>query len=476
MLVKTPVCFIWHNHCLNFYRFGEKSVRRSGIGRTRDNQAMRKIEKQTKISVNVDRRRLLQGAGSVALVSALSSTFPSGVFAQSSGPEIKATKLGYIALTDACPLIIAKEKGFYAKHGMPDVDVVKQASWPATRDNLALGSSGNGIDGAHILSTMPYLMEAGKITQNNQPVHMAMLARCHIDGQSISVSNEFKEPRIGVDASPLKAAIARRKSAGKDFIGAHTFPMGTHDLWIRYWLAAAGIDPDTDMKLIPVPPPQMVANMKVGNMDVFCVAEPWHGQLVNQGIGYTALTCDEIWPLHPDKSFAMRAEWVEKYPRATRALLMALMEAQMWCDAPANKRELAEIVGKRQWLNAPVQDIAGRLAGDFDFGHGKIVKNDSQIMKYWRNNASFPWQSHDHYMLTEIVRWGRLDPAFDIKAVIGKVSRTDLWRDAAKTLGVPASEIPQSESRGVETFFDGKTFDPANPSAYLKSLAIKRVA
>jgi nitrate/nitrite transport system substrate-binding protein len=421
------------------------------------------------------RRTLLKTAAVSSLLGAAKLAFPSGVFAQGAGPEVATAKLGFIALTDACPLIVAKDKGFFAKHGMTGVDVIKQASWPATRDNLVLGGAGNGIDGAHLLSTIPYLMANGKITQGNVPVPMAMLARLHIDGQSISVSNEFKDPRIGLDSSPLKAAIAAKKSKGKDFTGAHTFPMGTHDLWIRYWLAAGGIDPDTDMRLIPVPPPQMVANMKVGNMDVFCVAEPWHGQLVNQNIGYTALTCDELWPLHPDKSFAMRGDWVEKYPRATNAILMAIFEAQIWCDKAENKAELAEIVGKRQWINAPVPDILGRLRGEFDFGHGKTVKNDSQMMKYWRNNASFPWQSHDAYMLTEIMRWGKLESNTDVKGLIAKVSRTDLWREAAKGLGVSSTEIPALDSRGVETFFDGIKFDPNDPMSYLNSLKIKRI-
>jgi len=423
----------------------------------------------------ITRRKLLKSAaGTAALLGVVQAQFPFGAFAQGAGPEVKGTKLGFIALTDACALIIAKEKGFFAKHGMPDIEVLKQASWPATRDNIVLGSANNGIDGAHVLTPIPYLMAAGKITQNNVPVAMAMLARTHIDGQSISVSNEFKEPRIGLDASPLKAAIAAKKAKGKDFTGAHTFPGGTHDLWIRYWLAAGGIDPDNDMKLIPVPPPQMVANMKVGNMDVFCVAEPWHGQLVNQNIGYTAITCDEIWPLHPDKSFAMRADWVEKHPNATRAILMGLFEAQQWCDRMENKQELAEITSKRQWFNCPVADIVGRLRGEFDFGHGKKVTNTKQIMKFWRDNASFAWPSHDAYMLYENIRWGKLDPTTDVKGLIAKVSRVDLWRDAAKALGVPADQIPSSNSRGKETFFDGKVFDPENPAAYFKSLAIKR--
>ena len=424
--------------------------------------------------LSLSRRRLVQTTGAAALVCAARAAFPAGAFAQGAGPEVKGTKLGFIALMDAAPLIIAKEKGFFAKHGMPDIDVQKQASWPATRDNLTLGSARNGIDGAHVLSTIPYLMSLGKITQNSIPIPMAMLARTHVDGQSISVSNEFKEPRVGLDASVLKTAIAARKAKGKDFTGAHTFPGGTHDLWIRYWLAAGGIDPDNDMKLIPVPPPQMVANMKVGSMDVFCVAEPWHAQLVNQGIGYTALTCDEIWPLHPDKSFSMRADWVDKNPRATRAILMALFEAQQWCDRMENKEELASIVSKRQWINCPVPDILGRIRGEFDLGHGKKTTNTTQIMKFWRNHASFPWPSHDAFMLYENIRWGKLDPATDVRALVAQVSRVDAWREAAKALGVPANEIPAGSSRGPEKFFDGKIFNPADPGAYLKSLAIKR--
>ena len=424
---------------------------------------------------HVARRQFLEGSAAAMLLSAVHSAFPSGAFAEASGPELKGTRIGFIALTDASALVIAAEKRLFAKHGMPDVEVVKQASWPATRDNLALGVENNGIAGAHMLSTIPYQMTTGKITQNAIPVALFLLARTHIDGQSISVSNAFKDLKIRLDTAPLKAAIAAKRAKGKDFVGAHTFPGGTHDLWIRYWLAAGGIDPDNDMKLIPVPPPQMVANMKVGNMDTFCVSEPWHGQLVNQNIGYTAVTTDEIWPLHPDKSFAMRADWVDKHPKATRALLMAIMEAQQWCDRMENKEELAELSGKRQWFNAPVADIVGRLRGEFDFGLGRKVTSPSQIMKFWSHHASYPWPTHDMLMMVESIRWGRLDPATDVRSLVAKVNREDLWRDAARTLGVPASDIPAHPSRGPETFFDGKVFDPENPAAYLKSLSIKRI-
>ena len=426
--------------------------------------------------MTISRRDILKVGGTVALFSAIKTAFPAGVRADPAGPEVSKAVLGYIALTDAAPLVIAKEKGFFAKHGMPDVEVAKQASWGALRDNLGLGSAANGIDGAHILTPMPYLITIGKVTQNNQPLPMYVLARLNLDGQAISVANAYADLKLKASAEPLRQVLAAKRAKGEEAKAAMTFPGGTHDLWIRYWLAAGGIDPDKDIQTIVVPPPQMVANMKVGTMDVFCVGEPWNAQLVNQNIGYTAVNTGEIWTRHPEKSFAMRADWVDQHPRAAKALLMAVMEAQQWCDKMENRPELCEIVGRRARFNVPVADIQPRLMGDYNYGLGREVKNSPHLMKFWRDFASYPFQSHELWFLTENIRWGKLDPKLDAKALIGKVNREDLWREAAKTLAVPAAEIPASTSRGKETLFDGKVFDPENPSAYLASLAIKHIA
>jgi nitrate/nitrite transport system substrate-binding protein len=420
------------------------------------------------------RRRLLRGAAAAATVAAASSLLPRPLHAALPTPEVTKAVLGFIALTDASPLIIAKEKGFFAKYGMPDVEVAKQASWGTTRDNLVLGSAGNGIDGAHILTPMPYLISSGKVTQNNVPTPMYILARLNLDSQCISVAAEYASLDVGLDAAPFKAALEKKKAAGQSVKAAMTFPGGTHDCWIRYWLAAGGIDPDKDIETIVVPPPQMVANMKVGTMDCFCVGEPWNEQLKNQKIGYTALNTGEIWNKHPEKSFAMRADWVDRYPNATKALLMAVMDAQRWCDERGNSAELAQIVSGRQWFNCPVPDILPRLQGRFDYGNGKVVEDSPHVMKFWRDNASYPYRSHDLWFLVEGVRWGKLGASEDLGALVAKVNREDLWREAATELGVTAAEIPQSTSRGVERFFDGKVFDPENPEAYLASLAIKR--
>ncbi len=427
-------------------------------------------------AAGASRRHLLKLSGAAAVLSAARLALPSGAFAQAAGPEVKGTRLGYIALTDAAPLIIAKEKGIYAKYGLPDMDIAKQASWGATRDNMALGFKANGIDGAHILSPKPYLYSTGKVMQNSQPLPMYTLMRLNEDCQGLSVSNEYKDLPVGTDSSALKEAFAKKKAAGKEIKAAMTFPGGTHDLWIRYWLAAGGIDPDSDIATIVVPPAQMVANMKVGTMDCFCVGEPWNEQLVNQNIGFTAATTGEVWFKHPEKALGMRADFVDQNPKATMAIMLATMEAQMWCEKMENKQEMAEIIGRRQWFNVPVADIIGRIKGDINYGRGKTVQNSKLLMKFWGENGSvsYPWKSLDSWFVTENIRWGKFDTSTDVKALVDKVNRSDLWLEAAKTLGV--ANAPKGDSRGVETFFDGAKFDPSAPMDYLKALKIKRVA
>ena len=432
------------------------------------------IRNCSKVETLITRRGLMQASSAALTVAAAKTAFPYGAFAQVAGPELPGTKLGYIALTDAAPMIIAKEKGLYTKHGVPDMEILKQASWGATRDNMALGTKANGIDGGHILRSKTHLYSTGKVMQNSQPLPTYTLLNLNEDCQGISVSNEFKELQVGTDCSALKAAFEKKKAAGKEVKVAMTFPGGTHDLWIRYWLAAGGIDPDKDVSTIVVPPPQMVANMKVGTMDAFCVGEPWNEQLVNQEIGFTAATTGEIWFKHPEKVLGMRADWVDANPKAALAIMMAIMEAQQWCEKAENKDEMAAILGRRQWFNVPVPDIIGRIKGDINYGRGRVEKGTKFGMKFWGENGgvSYPWKSLDTWFIAENIRWGKFEPTLDIKALVEKTNRSDLWLQAAKTLGL--ANVPSGDSRGVEKFFDGKTFDPADPMAYLKSLSIKR--
>ncbi len=390
--------------------------------------------------------------------------------------EVKGATLGFIALTDAAPVIIAQEKGFFAKHGMPEVKVVKQTSWAATRDNLELGTAGGGIDGAHILTPMPLLLTAGKITKSNQPLPMVTLARLNLQGQGISAAQAFLPEKLTIDnKAGLEAAVAAAGAKGKKFKAAVTFPGGTHDLWMRYWLAAHGVDPNTAADLVVIPPPQMVANMQTGTMDTFCVGEPWNERLVNKKLGYTVAQTGELWKLHPEKAFSMRADWVEKNPKATQALLKGVLEAQMWCDDPANLDEMCTILAKDKYIKATVSDIKPRLAGNVDYGDGRVVKDSPYKMRFWADSASFPYKSHEKWFVTEDMRWGYLPASTDIDALVDKVNRADLWKEAAKAIGQEAS-IPASDSRGKETFFDGVVFDPEDPKGYLDALKIKALA
>ncbi|MFM8525523.1 MAG: CmpA/NrtA family ABC transporter substrate-binding protein [Cyanobacteriota bacterium] len=386
-------------------------------------------------------------------------------------PETTAVDLGFIALTDAAPLIIAKEKGFFAKMGMTGVELKKQTSWAVTRDNLELGGSRGGIDGAHILSPMPYLLTTGAISKSRQPVPMYIVARLNTQGQAISASKDFLPAKLKVRTANLGTVVDKKNGTGDKFKGAVTFPGGTHDLWMRYWLAANGVDPNKKTDLVVIPPPQMVANMQSGTMDVFCVGEPWNERLVNKKLGYTVLQTGEIWKQHPEKAFSLRADWVKKNPNATLRLIMAVQQAQQWADNPANTNELAQILAQDKYVKAGVADLLPRLQGDVDYGDGRNVKNSPYRMLFFKNNASFPYKSHDTWFVTEDIRWGYLPRSTNIKALVDKVNRSDLWRTAAKANGIGA--IPSGDSRGVEVFFDGVKFDASKPSAYLDSLKIK---
>ncbi|WP_341879615.1 CmpA/NrtA family ABC transporter substrate-binding protein [Synechococcus sp. UW140] len=386
-------------------------------------------------------------------------------------PETTEVELGFIALTDSAPLIIAKEKGFFNKQGMTGVELKKQTSWAVTRDNLELGGSRGGIDGAHILTPMPYLLSTGAITKSKQPLPMLILARLNTQGQAISGSKEFLDEKLKVKAPNLIETIDKKNKTGDKFKAAVTFPGGTHDLWMRYWMAANGVDPDKNADLVVIPPPQMVANMQSGTMDVFCVGEPWNERLVNKKLGYTITQTGEIWKEHPEKAFTMRADWVKKNPNASLRLLMAVQQAQKWADNPANTKELAEILSEDKYVKASVDDLLPRLQGTVDYGDGRKVTNSPFKMYFWNNNASFPYKSHDAWFITENIRWGYLPKNTNTNALVKQVNRADLWRAAAKANGYGTG--PASDSRGVEVFFDGVKFNPANPQAYLNSLKIK---
>ena len=394
-------------------------------------------------------------------------------------PETTKAKLGYIAIIESAPLIIAKEKGFFAKYGMTDVDVSKQANWGSARDNVEIGAAGGGIDGGQWQMPMPYLISEGKITKGNQKIPMYVLAQLNTQGNGIAVANIHKGKGLGLKLDGTKSFFDGLKSSNKKFKAAYTFPGANQEFWIRYWAAAGGIDPDAEMELLTVPAAQTVANMKTGTMDAFSTGDPWPYRIVADKIGFMSALTAEIWKNHPEEYLAMRADWVDKNPKATKAILKGLMEAQKWCDDFNNREELSQILSQRDYFNVPKDVLLEPFMGKYDMGE-RTIDDKSMAAYYWKDekgSVSYPYKSHDLWFLTESVRWGLLPPdTLDTaQALIDKVNREDLWKEAAKEAGIADADIPTSTSRGVEEFFDGIKFDPENPKAYLQSLKIKKV-
>ena len=396
-------------------------------------------------------------------------------------PEITGIKLGYLPIVESAPLIVAKQKGFFAKYGMTDVEVSKQANWGSARDNVEIGSKAGGIDGGQWQMPMPYLISEGLITKNNVKIPMYVLAQLNTQGNGIAIANKHKGHNIGLDLSLAKNYFIDLHTAGTPFKLAYTFPKANQDFWVRYWLAAGGIDPDLDVSLLVVPAAQTVANMKTGSMDGFSTGDPWPDRIAQDGIGFLAALTADIWPCHPEEYLAIRADWVDQHPKATKALLKGLMEAQQWCDRPENHGELAAILSTANYFNVPASVLQGSFSGNYKLGDNLAPINDpKKATKYWKDekgSVSYPYKSHDLWFLTESVRWGYLPPETlaNAQQLIDKVNREDIWKAAAAEAGIAATDIPTSTSRGIEQFFDGKIFDPQNPQAYLDSLAIKKV-
>ncbi|TFI52570.1 nitrate ABC transporter substrate-binding protein [Mastigocladus laminosus UU774] len=395
-------------------------------------------------------------------------------------PETKAVKLGYIPIVESAPLIIAKEKGFFAKYGMTDVELSKQASWGSARDNVEIGSAGGGIDGGQWQMPMPHLITEGLITKGNQKIPMYVLCQLITHGNGIAIANKHIGKGVSLQLASAKSLFTQLKSS-TPFTAAFTFPHVNQDLWIRYWLAAGGIDPDADVKLLTVPAAQTVANMKTGTMDAFSTGDPWPNRLVRDKIGFMAALTAEIWKNHPEEYFAMRADWVDKNPKATKAILKGIMEAQQWLDKFENRKEAAAILSGRNYFNLSADILADPFQGKYDMGDGRKIDDKSMAAYYWKDgkgSVSYPYKSHDLWFIVENIRWGFLPKDYLAKAqtLIDKVNREDIWKEAAKEAGIPAADIPTSTSRGVEEFFDGVKFDPAKPEEYLKSLKIKKIS
>jgi nitrate/nitrite transport system substrate-binding protein len=376
------------------------------------------------------------------------------------GPEVTSLRIGMIALTDCSSIVIAKEKGFFAKHGL-DVTVVKGASWAAIRDALSNGD----LHATHMLLGMPLASTMG--LGGSPVVPMVVPYLLNRNGQAITMKAAWKG-KVAADPKALAPLVAEAKSSGTPLTFATTFPPGTHAMWMRYYLGAGGVDPDHDVSLITIPPPQMVANMQVGKMDGFCVGEPWGARAIADGMGYTAITTQEIWKDHPEKVCAFAKDFADKNPRTVKAVIKALHEASVWLDTMSNRAEQAKIVSATTYINCPPAIIQGRLEGHYDYGDGR-TKEDPSYMIFHDRNCNYPQAKYAIWFLTQFRRWGLVEGKPDYEGIAAKVMRPDLYEEAMKELGAEHG----GPSRASEVLFDGVTFDPAKPEEYAMGFAVK---
>jgi nitrate/nitrite transport system substrate-binding protein len=400
--------------------------------------------------------KAISGAGLLALVDPL---VRAGAWAAGSdAPEKAEVKVGFIPLTDCASVVMASVMGFDKKYGLK-LTPTKEASWPGVRDKLINGE----LDAAHVLYGLVYGVQLGI---GGPKKDMAVLMNLSNNGQAITLSQKLADKGVK-DGASLKALMIKEK---REYTFAQTFPTGTHAMWIYYWLAAHDINPFKDAKVITVPPPQMVANMRVGNMDGYCVGEPWNARAIFDKIGFTVETTQAIWKDHPEKVLGCTAEFVDKYPNTARAMTAAVLEASKFIDESIpNRRKTAEIIATKSYVNTDMDVIVDRMLGRYSNGLGKTW-DDPDAMKFYNGGlTNFPYLSDGMWFLTQHKRWGLLKEHPDYLAVAKKINRIDLYKEAASAAGAP---IPASEMRS-STFMDGVVWDGKNPVAYADSFKVK---
>jgi nitrate/nitrite transport system substrate-binding protein len=415
---------------------------------------------------SITRRHFLSTAGRGLSVAAVLGGLPRGwvgsVYA-SDGPETAKLRCGIIALTDCSPLVIGAEKGFFKKHGL-DVVIAKGANWAAIRDSLSSGDN----QMTHMLLGMPIASTMGLLGSPKKPMVIPWLL--NRNGQAITLKADL-QGKVGADPKAIKPFVEKAKKLGEPMAFAMTFPPGTHAMWLRYYLAAGGINPDKDISLITVPPPQMVANMKIGKMDGFCVGEPWNARAIADKIGFTSVTTQDIWKDHPEKVCAFTADFADKNPKTVKAVLKGLHEASVWLDDLNNRPEQCEIVSKPNYINCDKDIILGRLLGKLDYGDGRST-TDEFPMHFSKRNCNFPQPKYCQWWLTQFRRWGMVASAPDYEGIAKQVMRGDLYTEAMKEIGV--SDRAQDDSGWA--MFDGMKFDPAgDPEAYAKGFPVHNV-
>ncbi|MFN4312201.1 MAG: CmpA/NrtA family ABC transporter substrate-binding protein [Ferrovibrio sp.] len=402
-------------------------------------------------------------------------------------------RIGFIALTDSAVLITAKEKGFFARHGL-DVTLVREPSWANMRDKVALGA----LDAAHMLAPMPLAATLGAGGWKKPQITSFVL---NLNGNAVTISTGLwnrlleAEPALAQDrleaGNVLRRLIAADRKAGRDRLTfATVFNYSSHQIQLRYWLASAGIDPDRDVNLVVVPPPQMTDRLAAGEIDGFCVGDPWNSLAVLRGVGRILISGYEIWNNRMEKVIGVNRDWVERNPLTHKHMLIALIEAAEWLDRPENRLEGVEILARPDYIGPEAAEaIRLSMLGVVRYGLDVSPEHMPDFFVFSRYSANFPWRSQADWYLTEMRRWKLIDPATDIAAVADAVYRTDLYREAAAALDRPFPLIDRKPEglhagpwrlaqasapieMGADLFFDGSYVSSARPAAPAQPRAV----
>lgn len=422
----------------------------------------------------VSRRTALAGAAALGALGVMAGKASARAGAKLEKRELA---LGFIPLTDCAPLAIAAEKGFFTREGL-SVALAREPSWANIRDKVAVGA----LDGAHMLGAMPVAATLG-IDAIAKPTVAPITF--NLNGDCITLSNAVAE-RLGgvargtaVDPKRLKAVIEADRAAGRPrLVLASVYAFSSHNYLLRYWLAAGGIDPDRDVRMVTVPPPQMVTQLAAGRIDGYCVGDPWNTRALMLGIGVIAARSRDIWNRHPEKALGVTEAWAAAHPKTCRALVRALIAACAWLDEPRNRAEAAHILARPDYVGADEVAIAAALVGNGDAPANHI---------FFAGAAPFPWRSHALWYATQMVRWGQARDLAAAAKAAERSFRPDLYRAAAASLGVAAPTIDSKPegahaqawtltdstapiAMGADQFIDRRIFDPADLGGYLGGL------
>lgn len=401
-------------------------------------------------------------------------------------------RLGFIPLTDCAPLVVAKELGLFAQEGLR-VELSREPSWANVRDKVMLGA----LDGAQMLAGMPVASQLG-ITALRKPLSTAL--SLGLNGNAITVSRKLfgalieaglDETRRPVSARTLQRVVEARRSDGAEPLTfAVVYPVSSHNYELRYWLAEGGVDPDRDVRIVVIPPPQMVSQLRAGKIDGFCVGEPWNSVAVRGGHGHVLITSHQLWGHKPEKVLGVTEDWADRNPQVHRKLVRALMRAGAWLDEPDNRPEAAALLARPEYVGIAAKALSLPLSGLMAYDPGAKPRAHPDFNVFHRHAAMFPWRSHALWFMTQMLRWGQLERAENLASAAERAYRPELYRELAAELGWSSPSIddkpeglnagpwtlaqarPEPLHMGTDRFFDNRRFDPADPIGYLDSFEI----